>query len=652
MPVISTTGEASADHSLGGDEAVLLSPERVQIVLNFDGRVVQYIGCDRYESSSTPTEPPAFELIPCNRRDFRRELYDLSCVVEQLRFEFLSQVRQKHLESETQTEVDRRPSRKIFLQMLLQTKLDNLSKPPGFQLVRPDWEIQSEFEAVRQSFVDDFPTMVDHEFYKQRRQQIADVHEVILAIERYVQVDLPLRERIVRDRRELVERLASSAEGLKPQRVQFYIDDEGYGSGTLGIHKILARSIRTIAPQLEPHIYGVVRASGTETFFPVGNVDGISFFTCKASDLEELRDRAQVHIYGHVGQDLMLAAREQGDCVVNVTGAPGLPLSHKLDFMSSVATAAYYGQSVSFCLQDSFGTYPLDLELANRAAKAEKLELDELLRERSEWLKNSAGAWKETLGHLASSQGWNVESCVWSWAYFTDPQAFLDEMTLLSKSFRGKEFKEEGFFMPEGRQIVIFASRSRYPVRPVDLAEWNNLGITVVSESQGVVAPPAEIPSVPVTIVWTEGISNLQVRSLVSELVGSCHRDDGGQRIQFPLFCTGNASYSEALSSGRIVLHDRYDMGQGQAVPLIRYLWQRVADVRGLGADEAPLFIESASKDMEMGCSGHGERYLNLADWTRSMAEFSRDIMLFNSAYDIVDMICRHQRVPHQGGSL
>jgi len=557
-----------------------------------------------------------------------------------------------HLESETQTQVEKTPARKAVLQRLLQTKLDKLSKLPEYQFFRHDWEIQSEFNVVRQSFVNNSPKIVDHEFYKQRLQQIVDVHEVILAIERYVQVDLPLRERIVRDRRELVERLTSSAEGLKSQRVQFYIDDEGYGSGILGIHKILARSIRTIAPQLEPHICGVVRASGTETFFPVGNVDGISFSTCKDGDLEDLRDRAQVHIYGHVGQDLMRSAREQGDCVVQVTGAPGLPLSHTLDFMSLVATSAYYGQSVSFCLQDPFGTYPLDLELANRAAKAENLGQDELVSARSEWLKKSTGAWKETLGYLASSQGWNVESCVWSWAYFTVPQAFLDEMTLLSESFRGNEFKEQGFFMPEGRQIVIFASRSRYPVRPVDLVEWTNLGITVVSELEGVVTPPAEIPSVPVTIVWTEGISNLQVRSLVSELVGSCHRDDGGQRIQFPLFCTGNASYSEALSSGRIVLHDRYDMGQGQAVPLIRYLWQRVADVRGLGADEAPVFVESASKDMEMGYSGHSKRYTNLADWTRSMAEFSRDIMLFNSAYDIIDTICRHQRAPHQGGSL
>lgn len=605
-----------------------------------DGRTVFYCGTDRYEFAGEELLHGGRERTPDAERNWKGELFELRTQLESARFELLYRSPLEFLKGEIS--VAKRSAEKFILNRRMEAYSLQLEEPDASR----NCKFSPFYDHKRQENLSVFPGIEKSSHYQQSEAREQAFEYLIQQVQEKIERDPALAQRIFADRLALRERIEASGALLESQRVNVYLHDEGIGSGILGHARILSRSLHELAPNLEIRIFAHITADGTSVFHPKGFDNGVELIpVASLEEMAEHQSSASIHIYSGMSSDDFEQAQQRGDMVIPLRGVPGASLRPHDDCAVVETDSDYYQQPFTSFLQDPYGAVPFDLTIEKRARESASISLEELFARRAQWLEGEGNApFRETLKELAGDGKWSVEKSVWSWAYFRNPDTFLGEMRSLENALRSPSFQKETMFVGDGEQIVIFAAQSRYLDRPIDPVEWNQLGFSVVTETGQLLTPPEGVERLPVTIVWHSGFKNTDVRELVSGLCGTCHMDAHSERIKFPLYVTGWASWYEAISAGQISLHDGVDQATDLMAPAIRLAWQRVAITSGVSINEQQEFVSVASSSMLMGRSDNSARYLDLETWSHEGSLFSRHMLPYNCAYDVVDGIQQREK--------
>jgi hypothetical protein len=404
----------------------------------------------------------------------------------------------------------------------------------------------------------------------------------------------------------------------------------GPTGGIVGLAVALAHGIRSVAPNAAVCVaHSLDELSGADVHF----------------DLPESRHGASIiHTNEITDHDFVVAVTptlcgywSRHDLEVPPFGqifgvgtGPRIPLAQ----FGSVSPETLF-PPVSFDMADPRGTILIEPRMQGLRAQRDAWSLSEWKTARLGWLEREVpAAQREVLLSMAAKEGWAVDGATWGMAYLQKHAPFWDELKLIVRN------RER--LIAQGLDHVVIHLRpgvcmgSSLSIPP---------GVRLIRENGEVTWGGCARDEAPfVTVVVHDTIQHDSFLQGLAQMAGVPQRIESiGAWTDFPVWVTGAASWSEAVSAGAIPLHDRvdwkFDKEEQIEAALIKHCIVTSSIVTSSDSEDMWEDFSARARSLVpsfiLGHYAHEERYADLAAWSILARSFSNSMRMFNSAVDI-----------------
>lgn len=291
-----------------------------------------------------------------------------------------------------------------------------------------------------------------------------------------------------------------------------------------------------------------------------------------------------------------------------------------------------------------FISVPRSPGLSLKREDAQKLSFHERATQRIGFIEKMLSEENQMLlSEVAKKRDYIPEHAIWSWAYFQDSRNVVNEIKQLADvckknpDFFAKVMKETG------KQVVYFMARGEVAKNDKYLTSLVQHGVAVIGNGN-VEHLEADIDQVPITIVIVDGMPRQDLIEFQSKLLGTMVRDKNDHFwIDYPIICTGNASWFEALSTGGLWAHDGFDARSGIFSHILTPLLEKLFTIVDNSTDSSKISRKAYEllKNCLMGVEGRNVEkvYSNLESKTRIGRSLAKAGDHLSMGKDLIRMI-------------